>query len=74
MNINLLIVVLTAFLVFETMAFCPGGCVLHRARMLTSSAHKNEDSSEIIAKRIVVSGDVQGGYYRSCVRNEVRNG
>lgn len=25
---------------------------------------------DIIAKRITVKGDVQGGYYRSCVRNE----
>ena len=31
----------------------------------------DNDSNEIIAKRIVVEGDVQGGYYRSCVRNEV---
>ena len=26
---------------------------------------------DIVAKRIVVKGDVQGGYYRSCVLNEV---
>lgn len=26
---------------------------------------------EIVACRIVLSGDVQGGYYRSCVMNEV---
>ena len=29
------------------------------------------DPGEIIAKRIVVTGDVDGGYYRSCVKNEV---
>lgn len=28
------------------------------------------DDSEIVAKRIIVKGDV-GGYYRSCVANEV---
>lgn len=28
------------------------------------------DPNEIVARRIVVEGDVQGGYYRSCVRNE----
>jgi len=28
------------------------------------------DPNEIIAMRITVEGDVQGGYYRSCVRNE----
>ena len=31
----------------------------------------HDDEPDIIAKRIVVSGDVQGGYYRSCVLNEV---
>ena len=30
-----------------------------------------EDPNEIIARRIIVKGDVQGGYYRSCVNNEV---
>lgn len=33
---------------------------------------KEGDPSEVIAKRIVVTGDVQGGYYRACVKNEVR--
>ncbi|KAL7545102.1 hypothetical protein ACHAWF_008457 [Thalassiosira exigua] len=28
------------------------------------------DPNELIARRIVVSGDVDGGYYRSCVKNE----
>jgi hypothetical protein len=30
------------------------------------------DPNETVARRIVVKGDVQGGYYRSCVLNEVR--
>lgn len=29
------------------------------------------DGADIVAKRIFVKGDVQGGYYRSCVKNEV---
>lgn len=29
-----------------------------------------KDPNEIIATRIVVTGDVNGGYYRSCVKNE----
>ena len=33
---------------------------------------KEGDPSEVIAKRIIVTGDVQGGYYRACVKNEVR--
>jgi len=29
------------------------------------------DPSEVIARKITVCGDVDGGYYRSCVKNEV---
>ena len=35
-------------------------------------ASEHADDNEIVAKRIFVKGDVQGGYYRSCVLNEVR--
>ena len=31
----------------------------------------DDDEPDLVAKRIIVSGDVQGGYYRSCVLNEV---
>lgn len=31
---------------------------------------KTVDPDEIVARRITVKGDVQGGYYRSCVLNE----
>lgn len=46
---------------------------LHSA-VIRSAANdpKSADGDEVIARRIVVTGDVQGGYYRSCVRNEVR--
>jgi len=30
----------------------------------------DNDPNEIVARRILVEGDVAGGYYRSCVRNE----
>jgi hypothetical protein len=36
----------------------------------TSSFDQNV-SDDVVARRIVVKGAVQGGYYRSCVRNEV---
>ena len=29
------------------------------------------DPGDIIARKIIVVGDVDGGYYRSCVKNEV---
>jgi acylphosphatase len=35
-----------------------------------SEDHNESISSEIVARRIIVKGDVQGGYYRSCVLNE----
>ncbi len=37
-------------------------------RIAAESSDNNPD--EIVARRIIVEGDVQGGYYRSCVRNE----
>lgn len=44
--------------------------------LLTMGASSNDagegaDPNETIARRIVVTGDVAGGYYRSCVKNEV---
>jgi len=46
---------------------------LHRATLFASQSSHDAggDSSELVARRIVVKGDVQGGYYRSCVLNEV---
>ena len=34
-------------------------------------AEEDGDDDELVARRIIVTGDVQGGYYRSCVLNEV---
>ena len=39
---------------------------------LRESAAGGGDPSDIIAKKITVTGDVDGGYFRSCVKNEVR--
>ena len=41
-------------------------------RQETPNGGEGADANEIVARRIVVVGDVQGGYYRSCVLNEVR--
>mmetsp|Transcript_30601 Transcript_30601/g.52377 ORF Transcript_30601/g.52377 Transcript_30601/m.52377 type:complete len:158 (-) Transcript_30601:312-785(-) len=41
------------------------------ARYATASTTEGGgDPSEVIARKIVVCGDVDGGYYRSCVKNE----
>jgi hypothetical protein len=40
-------------------------------RKLAATEGSSADESEVIARRIIVTGDVQGGYYRSCVLNEV---
>lgn len=67
--INLLLA-LVAFLP-TTMAFAP----IQRHKAQTSrylaEAEGGDDQNEIVARRIIVKGDVQGGYYRSCVLNEV---
>lgn len=40
----------------------------------SSNADEDDDENRIIAKRIIVTGKaVNGGYYRSCVLNEVRS-
>ena len=36
------------------------------------SGDASSDPTEIIARKIVVTGDVQGGYLRACILNEVR--
>ena len=41
------------------------------ASIHAESVNGAEDPDEIVARRIIVKGDVQGGYYRSCVLNEV---
>ncbi|KAG7353709.1 acylphosphatase [Nitzschia inconspicua] len=40
------------------------------ASSTSQSGENMNDPNEIVARRIVVEGDVQGGYYRSCVLNE----
>lgn len=40
-------------------------------RATSSDAADQHDDNELVARRIVLTGDVQGGYYRSCVLNEV---
>jgi hypothetical protein len=37
----------------------------------TASDATGGDAKEVIGRRLTVTGGVQGGYYRSCVRNEV---
>lgn len=37
----------------------------------TSLADGSGEPSDMVARRIIVTGDVHGGYYRSCVKNEV---
>jgi len=42
-------------------------------RVAAESETGDNDPNEIVARRISLEGDVAGGYYRSCVRNEVKN-
>jgi hypothetical protein len=68
--ITLLFTTLLA-LVASVQGFVP----IQRSPFTTSSlkAEADIDPDDIVARRIIVQGDVQGGYYRSCVRNEVSN-
>lgn len=42
-----------------------------QAEPTSDGDNSNNDANELIARRIIVVGDVDGGYYRSCVKNEV---
>jgi len=65
-----LIIALMA-MVSTTVAFAPMTRVgiSHSSSLLM--AETSSDDDEIVACRIIVTGAVQGGYYRSCVLNEV---
>ena len=39
--------------------------------LLFMGENGNSDLNDIVAARIIIEGDVNGGYYRSCVKNEV---
>ena len=41
-----------------------------QSQLYSYSSPSDSDPQELIARRIVVTGDVSGGYYRSCVKNE----
>lgn len=41
------------------------------ATPLFMTSEVEQDPNETVARRIVVTGDVNGGYYRTCVINEV---
>jgi hypothetical protein len=67
--ITLLFTTLLA-LVASVQGFVP----IQRSPFTTSlKVEADIDPDDIVARRIIVQGDVQGGYYRSCVKNEVSN-
>lgn len=45
--------------------------IVLKAEPASDGDNNNNDANELIARRIIVVGDVDGGYYRSCVKNEV---
>lgn len=61
------------FVLFTLLATASQGFAPSRQhqRWTALRAGDGEDPNEIIARRIKVKGAVQGGYYRSCVNNEV---
>ena len=63
----LLCVVLLSILSSD--AFTVGKPMMRPSLVQLSAA--DGDDSDTVARRIIVKGDVQGGYYRACVINEV---
>jgi acylphosphatase len=79
MKSYLFILSLLLVLTMSVIGYAPleAGAILRAERLVTASrrfmtqANGSEgEDQDIIARRIVVTGDVQGGYYRSCVLNE----
>lgn len=67
----LVLVVMT--LIATTQGFVPLQSTPSRTgatRAESSSINGEHDANEVVARRIIVKGAVQGGYYRSCVLNE----
>ena len=53
-------------------AFSPFPSLSQSRVFITYLAEGPGEFSDMVARRIIVTGDVHGGYYRSCVKNEVR--
>jgi hypothetical protein len=61
------------FLLNNQLAVVRTSCSSSSQHFLAQEDNNNaSDNDDYVAKRIIVKGDVQGGYYRSCVLNEVR--
>ena len=65
--------VLFAFLASVIQGFAPTRQVPQRSLNVLNEVNGESggDPNEVIARRIRLKGAVQGGYYRSCVSNEV---
>jgi acylphosphatase len=77
MNSYSFIFLLLPLMSMSVIGYAPleAGAILRTEQLVTSRQFMTTNGSEgedqdIIARRIVVTGDVQGGYYRSCVLNE----
>ena len=64
-------------IVISSLGFAPIANNLQKTNIIMAPLRESAaggDPSDIIAKKITVTGDVDGGYFRSCVKNEVRKG
>mmetsp|Transcript_11277 Transcript_11277/g.15800 ORF Transcript_11277/g.15800 Transcript_11277/m.15800 type:complete len:144 (+) Transcript_11277:116-547(+) len=53
-----------------TQAFVAPTTLRFAANTKLYSSSDAADPNEVVGRRIIVTGDVQGGYYRACVNNE----
>jgi hypothetical protein len=64
-------VLVSLVLVAAVEGFAPLQSMPRAPRTILGATETDADPNDIIGRRIQVKGDVNGGYYRSCVSNEV---
>ena len=62
---------ISLFFVLALVATVQGFMPFQSTERVRTNLAAEVDNNEIVGRRILVKGDVNGGYYRSCVLNEV---
>ena len=65
------VLLVSFFLVLSAGAFAPPTKVLSPLTLIYATGDSSPDPKEIIGKTITIRGDVNGGYVRTCIKNEV---
>mmetsp|Transcript_19708 Transcript_19708/g.29172 ORF Transcript_19708/g.29172 Transcript_19708/m.29172 type:complete len:144 (-) Transcript_19708:414-845(-) len=65
-----LVFLLSLVSIGDILAFSPTHSLSRHYQVALSAASDGSGTDDIVAKRIKLTGDVNGGYYRACVLNE----